>query len=230
MEQQEHTDNGRSTATVLKYSLLGILVLGGGALAVRSIIRKSRANSEEMKTYEEGAEATFAKQIKMAFDNDMAFGWGTDEEKLRAIVRAIPSREAFVNVMKSYQKLYNRSMMRDMQDELGSTEYNEILYILAAKPERGNTLLPPALTLPQYQSWAKRLKTAFDITYGPFPGTDEDAIKAVFIEIPTQAAYAQVGVEYNKLFGRNLTKDLDSELEFWEKNTMMEIITKKPKA
>ena len=33
---------------------------------------------------------------------------------------------------------------------------------------------------------AKRLKAAFDKSYGFMPGTDEEAIKAVFSEIPTQ--------------------------------------------
>ena len=219
-----------STGEIVKYTLLSIAVLGGGALVVRSIIRKARSNNEEMKTYMEGSEAAFAKQIKMAFDNDMAFGWGTDEEKLRATVRAIPSKEAFVKVIKSYQKLYNRSMMRDMQEELTSSEYNEVLAIIAAKPDKGSTLLPPQLSGAQYLSWAKRLKAAFDITYWGFPGTDEDAIKAVFMEIPTQAAFAETGRYYQKEFGRSLASDLNSELEFWEKGDMMAIITNKPKA
>jgi hypothetical protein len=230
MSETTHDENeGLSTAEAIKYSLLGFLVLGGTFFVGRSLVRRARADNEEKKTYVEGAEATFAKKIKMAFDNDMAFGWGTDEEKLRGIIRAIPSQDAFGRVVNSYQKLYNRSMMRDMQEELSTTEYNEMLAIIAAKPKSGSTLLPPALSPVQYLSWAKRLKAAFDITYGWFPGTDNDAIKAVFMEIPTQAAYKQVGQYYEKEYGSNLQKDLNSELEFWEKGPMMEIINKKPK-
>ncbi len=230
MENQQEEGDGMSTLSIVKYTLLSIAVLGGGALVVRSLIRKARSNNEEMKTYMEGSEATFAKQIKMAFDNDMAFGWGTDEEKLRATIRAIPSRDAFLKVMKSYQRLYNRSMMRDMQDELTASEYNEMLAIIAAKPANGNELQPPQLSSRQYLSWAKRLKAAFDITYWGFPGTDEDAVKAVFMEIPTQAAFAETGRYYQKEFGRNLIADLNSELEFWERGPVMEMITKKPKS
>ncbi len=225
---QPHSE-GMTTGETIKYGLIGVVVLGSCFFIGRSLIRKAQADSEEMKTYTEGSEATFAKQIKMAFDNDMAFGWGTDEEKLRATVQAIPSKEAFGKVVKSYQKLYNRSMMRDMQEELGTTEYNEILYIIAAKPETGSQLQPPSLSPAQYSSWAKRLKAAFDITYWGFPGTDEDAIKAVFVEMPTQAAFTETALYYNKAFGRTLKKDLDSELEFWEKDAIMDILTKKPK-
>ncbi len=224
------TSGGMTTAQAVKLGLLSLLVLGGGALAIGSIIRKKKADSEEMKAYAEGSEAAFAKQLKMAFDNDMAFGWGTDEEKLRGVFRAIPSKQAFVGVMKSYQKLYNRSLMRDLQDELQATEYNEMMAILAAKPEYGNQLQPPAVSATQYLQWAKRLKAAFDITYWGFPGTDEDAVKAVFLEIPTQAAFTQVGAYYAHAYGRNLAADLKSELEFWEIKPMMDIIAKKPKS
>ncbi len=212
------------------YSLLGVVVLGGSFFIGRSLVRKARSNNEERKTYEEGNEATYAKQLKMAFDNDMWFGWGTDEEAIRKTLRAMPSKEVFKKVISSYQKLYARSLMKDMQDELTSTEYNEMLAILAAKPDRGNKLVEPVPSPIQYLSWAKRLRAAFKITYGPFPGTDEDAIKAVFMEIPTQAAFQQVGIAYKNEYGDDMMSDLKGELEFYEYGPMMSIITKKPKS
>jgi hypothetical protein len=81
----------------------------------------------------------------------------------------------------------------------------------------------------QYQSWARRLRAAFEITYWMFPGTDEDAIKMVFMEIPTQVAFEETAKTYQSLYGDNLMADLKSELEFYEYDTMMEIILKKPK-
>jgi hypothetical protein len=75
----------------------------------------------------------------------------------------------------------------------------------------------------------KRLKAAFDTTYWFVPGTDEEAIKAVFLEIPTQADFSKVAQAYLKEFGNDLTSDLKSELEFWEIDAMMDIINKKPK-
>ena len=185
----------------------------------------------EKKTYEEGNEATYAKQLKMAFDNDMWFGWGTDEEAIRKVLRAIPSKEYFRKVINSYQKLYARSLMKDMQDELTSAEYNEMLAILSVKPERGKTLQQPKLTSEQILSWAKRLRSAFnENTWGFLPyGTDEDAIKAVFQEIPTQSAFAQVAAAYKKEYNDDLMADLKDELTVFEYADMMGILTKKPK-
>lgn len=214
----------------IKYGILGLVVLGGSFFIGRKLVRRAKSYSEEKKTYEEGTEATYAKQLKMAFENDNWFGWGTDEEAVRKTLRAIPSKEYFRRVINSYQRLYSRSLMKDMQDELTSTEYNEMLAIISAKPDRGNVLKPPVLSAVQYQSWAKRLKAAFTITYGPFPGTDEDAVKAVFLEIPTQAAFGQVALAYKKEYNDDLMSDLKSELEFYEYVPMMSIIAKKPKA
>ena len=224
-----HTSDEFTLKETITYSLLGVIVLGGSFFVGRSMIRKARSNNEERKTYEEGNEATLAKQLKMAFDNDMWFGWGTDEEAIRKTLRAVPSKEYFRKVINSYQKLYARSLMKDMQDELTSTEYNEMLAIINAKPDRGNTLIDPSLSAQQFLSWAKRLRAAFKITYGWFPGTDEDAIKAVFMEIPTQVAFGQVALAYKNEYGDDLMKDLQSELEFYEISPMLNIIAKKPK-
>lgn len=214
----------------IKYGILGVIVLGGSFFIGRKLVRRAKSYSEEKKTYVEGNEATYAKQLKMAFENDNWFGWGTDEEAIRKVLRAVPSKEYFRRVINSYQKLYSRSLMKDMQDELTSTEYSEMLAIIGAKPERGNVLKPPVLSAAQYLSWAKRLKAAFTITYGPFPGTDEDAVKAVFLEIPTQTAFAQVIAAYKKEYDDDLMSDLKDELTIFEFVTMMNIITKKPKA
>ena len=124
-----HTESDFTTKEKIQYTILGVLVLGGSFFIGRKLVRKVKSNTEEKKTYEEGSSATYAKQIKMAFDNDMWFGWGTDEAALRKTIRAIPSKDEFRKVINSYQNLYSRSMMKDMQDELTSTEYNEMLAI-----------------------------------------------------------------------------------------------------
>jgi hypothetical protein len=216
----------------LKYGCLGLVLLGGSFFIGRSIIRKARATSEEKKTYQEGNAATYAKQIRMAFENDMWWGWGTDEETLRRTIRAIPSKDEFRKVINSYQKLYARSMMADMQDELTTAEYNEMLAIIAAKPENGTAPVQIQLTSTQVLAWAKRLKAAFNVnTWGIIPyGTDEDAIKAVFMEIPTQAAFWETAKAYKIEYESDLIADLRSELELWEWSAIMGLIEKKPKA
>ena len=56
----------------LLYSLIGIGIVGGGIFFGKKLVLKGVANREEKKSFEDGTPATFAKQIKMAFDND---GW-----------------------------------------------------------------------------------------------------------------------------------------------------------
>ena len=213
----------------LTYAAVGLVLLGGSFFLGRSIVRGAKATSEQKKTYDDGNAAAFAQQLKMAFENDNYFGWGTDEEAIRTVIRKVPSKEFFRQVMASYQKLYARSLMADLKDELASTEYNEMLSIIAGKPDRisGNYTAIP--TQQQYTAWARRLKAAFDITYWGIPGTDEDAIRAVFTELPTQLDFQKVGAAYLREFGTYLMKELKSELEFWEYSPMMDIINQKPK-
>lgn len=222
---QSHIDIPKlSWKQKLLLALGGTAVAGGVVFLGIRVYRRKRANKEEKKTFEQGTPATWAKQIKMAFEND---GWpGTDTVLLRKVFRAIPTREQVAEVSKSYNKLYSSNLMRDMSGELQSTEYTELLQIIATKPSKKGAVDKQA----RFTGWAKRLKAAFDKSYGPFPGTDEDAIKAVFLEIPTQADFIQTGRTYKGLYGNNLMTDLKGELEFWEFDDYMSIILKKPKA
>lgn len=207
----------------LIYSLIGIVVVGGTLYIARKIILNRVSNKEESKTFDEGSSATVAKQIKMSFEND---GWpGTDTPALRTALQQINSRDEFNKVMKSYQKLYNSNLLKDMSDELQTTEYNEMLQILAAKPQKKGQV-PTSVA---YEAWAKRMKAAFDKSYGFLPGTDADAIVAVFNEIPTQNAFVQVALAYKKLYGTNMLDDLNSEAEFGQYGDWMKIITSKAK-
>lgn len=205
------------------FSLLGVVVVGGTIYIGRKIILNKIANKEENKSFEDGTSATSAKQIKMAFEND---GWpGTDTEALRDTLREIPSKEEFAKIVKSYQKLYNGNLIKDMSDELQTTEYNEMLQILAAKPEKKGQAPSPVA----YTAWAKRMKAAFDKEYGFFGGTDAEAIIAVFNEIPTQTAFVKVALEYKRLYGTNMLEDMKSESEFGQYDEWMKIITAKRK-
>lgn len=211
----------------IQYSLLGVIVMGGAVLLGRNIVKHAIAKNEQGKTLEDGTAPTYAKQIKMAFQNDG--WWGTNTEELRTALRAIPSKSDFRKVMGSYQRLYNSSLLGDMQQELKSSEYDEMLYIVSAKPETFSAGQQQAITIDQLQGWARRLKAAFDMTYGSFPGTDEEAIRAVFLEIPSQKIFSQVGAVYQSLYGNDLISELKSELEFWEYDPMLQIIYGKPK-
>jgi len=220
----EQQKKGMSLKEKIAYSVLAALGFTGLVWLGKKAIDKAVSNKAHSKSFEDGTPETLAKQIKMAFENDGY--WGTDTEALRRALISIPSKETLDKVFKAYQKEYKRNMYKDMSDELQTTEYNEMLQIMAGKPEKAGQ----AINSNQYLAWAKRLKAAFDKTYGFLPGTDEEAIRAVFNEVPTQAAFVQVGAAFNKEYGENLTQALKSELEFWEYSDYMNIILAKPKA
>jgi len=229
VDHHEHTDRF-TLEEKIKYGIAGVIVLGASFFIGRSIIRKARSTSEEKRTFEDGNEATYAKQMKMAFENDNWFGWGTDEEALRKTIQAIPSKEVFRKVIKSYQKLYARSLMADMKSDLSTSEYEEMLAIISTKPEKGVKPFQIQISVQQCQAWAKRLRSAFnEHTWGFLPyGTDEEAIKSVFMEMPSQTAFNETARAYMNLYGDDLISDLKSEREFYEWGPMMSIISKKP--
>jgi hypothetical protein len=149
--------------------LLGIgslIALTGTVLIGRKIVLNHIANKEENLTLDEGSTATYAKQIKMSFEND---GWpGTNTAELRRIMMEIPSKKDTTKVAGSYKRLYHRNMYADMQSELQSTEYNEMLSIMAEKPTKAGRRGKSINLSKKYDEWAKRLKAAFDKTYGLF--------------------------------------------------------------
>jgi len=214
---------------IVLYGSLSLVVLGGSFFIGRSLIRNARSTSEEKKTYSDDYAAYYAQKLRLAFENDMPFGWGTNEEEVRDIVRAVPNKEVFKNIINSYQKLYSRSLMMDLKEELTTTEYNEMLAIIAGKPDQGNSNIQAQIGEEQYSAWAKRLKAAFDTSYWFMPGTNEPAIKAVFLELPTQTDFQKIALAYKNLYGNDLISDLKSELEFWEYDSYLSIINNKPK-
>jgi hypothetical protein len=223
------SDNEKKVSTINRIVTVaaGFGAIVGTFFFVRKQVRNARAARFEKLSAEETNPAFFAKRFHMAFHNDTWFGMGTDEHLIRAAMKAVPSKDFFNETQKAYAALYNgNQLMADLESELSSTEFSEIMAILNAKPQREGMPVDNDVI---YRAWAKRLKAAFDIKYAGFPGTDEDAIKAVFIEMPTQRAFAEVAKVYFQDYGNYLLSDLKSELEFWEFNPMMKIITDKPK-
>lgn len=216
----EQADNTNWKEIVI-YSGVGLLVVGGTIFLATKFIRGLVANKEEQKSLDTDSEASFAKQIKLAFDNDG--WWGTNEEALRAVLRRIPTKAFFRDVAASYKKLYNSALTKDMQDELTALEYEEMMMIIAVKPEREGDA--PQLN---YLAWAKRIHAAVNIYYGIFPGTDEDAIRAVILEIPTQSAFKKVQEAYKKEYGDELLTDLEGDLSSDDYKQTMNLIKQKP--
>lgn len=180
-------------------------------------IRSIKASKEQQASFTLGSESTVAKQIKLAFENN-GF-WGTDVEMLRRIFIDIPTLDFFEGVKRSYSRLYNSILIRDLSDELQSSEYNEFLSIIASKS--GSAFNPHKL-------WSSRLKSAFNKRYGWFSGTDEEAIIAVFIEIPTKLDYSKVEQVFFQTYGKTLEDSLEDELSFFDRKELKEILDSKP--
>jgi hypothetical protein len=206
----------------LGIAILGTLTFGGSFLIGRKMVLNARSKKAQDKTDSDGADETLAKQIKMAFHND---GWpGTDIVSLRTAITQIPSQQDWDKVKKTYEKLYNVSLLADMQ-HLDSTQYQEMISIISAKPDKQGDQVDMSV---KYVEWAKRIKASFENSYGPVSVTDRDALKAVLFEIPTQADYIKTGSAYYDQFHSTLDSDLKSNLHFWEVSDYTSIISSKP--
>jgi len=119
--------------SVVLYSTLGIGTATGLFFLARHFYKKTRANISQKNSLEVGDPATFAKQLKMAFDNDNYLSWGTDEKLVTRVFNEIPSKAMYSRVQREYSNLYGRSLNADLEEELSSDEYNELIRILNAK-------------------------------------------------------------------------------------------------
>lgn len=115
------------------YSALGLGTVGGLFLLGRHVIKKFQAGTSQKHSLEEGDPATFAKQLKMAFDNDNSAGWGTNEDLVFQVFRDIPTKSMYSKIQKEYLRMYSKNLNADLEDELSSEEYNELIRILNAK-------------------------------------------------------------------------------------------------
>ena len=208
---------------------LGVSIIAATAIyfGIRKI-KKISAAKEESKSMGDRKHATWAKQIKNALDNDYA--WGTDTEKLRKIIREIPSMEDFNKVGDSYRTMTEgkEEMINRLTDELKQTEYDELLAIIHSKPKEAKDVVEGAVIYDP-QGWAKRLNAAINYRgAGIFWGTDEDAINAVILEMPTRQAFIDTATEYKNEYGVLLMDDMEGDLDAIEIIKYHRMILEKP--
>jgi len=130
----KHDESGlQKFKTVVTYSALGLGTATGMFMLARLFYKKAKKNSIEKNSLSEGDPATFARQLKMAFDNDNWIGWGTNNEMVMQIFHQIPTKSSYQKVQKAYFGLYNKSLTADLESELTSDEYNEVIRILSIK-------------------------------------------------------------------------------------------------
>lgn len=220
----EVRQEGLSTKEKVVYSLLAAAGLTTIIIVGVKGVKQLFANVSDKKSFELGTPATYARQIKMALDNKGHYG--IDEDAIRQVLRNIKSQQELEMVRREY-KSQNKGneMYRDLS-ALDTPVHTEFLLIMSGKPDAN----AQGVTGAQYRSWAMRLHYAFLYTwsYLNLPGTDEDAVKAVFLEIPTKSDYKKVEAAYFQEYGETLWNDLQLELELWELQPYMDIINSKP--
>lgn len=126
--------NSKSLGINLLLGFVGVAAVGGLTLGTVKIVQAVRRKNEYegALTYEKPA--SIASEIYMALQNDMMFGWGTDEEAVFAAFNRIVSQTHFSQVQDSYRTLYQKDLNRDLQDELSSEDYQKIMNVLRTKP------------------------------------------------------------------------------------------------
>lgn len=119
--------------TVITYSALGIGTATGLFFLTRLFIKNVQKNKVEKNSLNEGNPATFARQLKMAFENDNWAGWGTNTPMVYQVFTDIPTKAIYQKVQNAYLSLYNKNLNADLESELSSQEYNQVIQILSAK-------------------------------------------------------------------------------------------------
>lgn len=203
------------------FGLIGVAGAGLTLWLLSKMYRNIRSGIVEKKSMNTGGEENTAIRIYKALYDSIT---GTNEEELRRLLSAVRSQVEWRKIGDAFHGKYSKYLMTALEEELSTTEFNEMNAIINSKPENeGETVASEILIA----NWAKRLNDAVNLWYGNLiPATDEDAIKAVFMEIPTQRIYAQVAGKYEADFGTKWIDDLKGDMDDWE--DYMKIILAKP--
>lgn len=135
------------------------------------------------------------------------------------------------------KKTYKRSILNDTDKKvlrvaaytIGTVTVGGILFFVGRHIYRNtisNREQTQSLTDNTDSNLAKRLKMAFD--NDGWWGTDVEAVRKVFTEIPSKDVFSEVIKSYKKLYQRNLVEDLTDELTSTEYYEMQNILAAKP--
>lgn len=127
-------ENGlQKLKTIVTYSALGLGTATGLVFAIHLLIKKVKNKNAQKNSLQEGNPATYARQLKMAFDNDNWAGWGTNTDMVMQVFTDIPTKANYQKVQSAYLGLYNKNLNADLESELTSDQYNQVIKILSAK-------------------------------------------------------------------------------------------------
>jgi len=126
----------RPKTTVVSQTTQLLLATGLGVglfLGVRALAKNFKKGVREQQALHPGNPAAFATQLKLAFENDNALGWGTDEVLIYRVVESIPDYATFKKVQNAYRDLYGSTLAVDLKSELNTEEYNALLELINTK-------------------------------------------------------------------------------------------------
>ncbi len=125
---------------------VGAAVLGvwGVKQLWKGTVGEIRQNNAIAETTVDGRPAYFANELSIAFHPSGSqtmsdfFGDGTDEQRVLALLRQVPSRRVWEQTISAYNKLNKgRNLTEDLEDELtnflGNEDWDAARNILAAK-------------------------------------------------------------------------------------------------
>jgi hypothetical protein len=122
-----------SISSQVTSTVLAVGAAAGMFWGIKAVVKNFKQGIREQQALTEGNPAAFATQLKMAFENDNYFGWGTDEEAVFTVLEAIPSSSVMNKVQRAYRDLYGRNLAADLKEELSSEEFATALQIINAK-------------------------------------------------------------------------------------------------
>jgi len=124
----------RNLKTKVVYSTLGVAAATGLFLLGRHFYNRWQANRTLNRSLQEGDPAQYAMQLKMAFENDMPFGTGTDEDAIIKVFEALPSQRMYARVQEAYKHMTKgQNLNEDLKEELDTEDLNKVMRILHSK-------------------------------------------------------------------------------------------------
>lgn len=109
---------------------------------VQAILAQKPANGREAQNRPPGSYTqtdllAWARRIKAASDYEAGWywQWGTDEEAIYAVLRELPSQRAALELNETYKRTYGLSLVRQLEEELDSSERQKALNIIKSKPQ-----------------------------------------------------------------------------------------------
>lgn len=222
---------------LLRGLLIGVAVAGGAVglfLLGRKLYRDRAEDAALNRSDKEDEPESYAQRLINAFANDMPLGLGTNEELVRDTIRAVPHLKFWEGVKDSYRKLTRGgNLMADLTAELSTQMLREVNLIISDLPKDAREAAnrdPNEITAARLRAWADRIKAACDYEASfAWPwGTDESAVHAVLMDVPTAKALCSIDKMYRAAYGKGLFAQLTEEMEGDDLARCYQIIMQKP--